>query len=69
MASKTRPLQIKTTEADRELIALVMAIYPNPRSMAEAVRHTLRTYIRDADPVQVEAARKAVKRERKQEAK
>jgi hypothetical protein len=64
-----KPLQIKTTDADRELIALVMAMYPNPRSMAEAVRHTLRTYIRNADPVAVEQARKAMAKARKEQAK
>jgi hypothetical protein len=65
MASKIRPLQIKTTEADRELIALNVALYPGFNSMAEAIRFALKERIVKADPVQLEQARRAVKRARK----
>ena len=63
-----KPFQMKTTEQDRDMIALVMALYPNPRTKSEAVRQALRTYIRNADPVQLAEARRAVKRQRKEQA-
>jgi hypothetical protein len=64
-----KPLQMKTTEADRELIALNVALYPGFNSMAEAIRFALKERIVKADPVQLEQARKAVSKARKEQQK
>jgi len=63
-----KPFQMKTSEADRELIALNMALYPGFDSMASAIRYALKERINKADPVALEQARRAVKRARKEQA-
>lgn len=50
------------TPRDRENLALTMALYPNPDSMTAALRLALETYIRNADPVAVEQARKTIRK-------
>ncbi len=65
----TRKLLFSMTDRDRENIALTMALYPNPDSMTAALRLTLETYIRNADPVAIEAARKTIRKIRKAEVK
>jgi hypothetical protein len=62
-----RPLQIKTTDEDRENIALHMALY-HRRTMADAVRNALQMSIDNATPEALEQARRAVKRARKEQA-
>lgn len=49
-------------ESDLENIALIKALYPNPATTTAAIRLALAAYIRNADPVQLEAARKQARK-------
>ncbi len=49
-------------ESDLENLALIKALYPNPQNMTQAIRLALAAYVRNADPVQLEAARKQARK-------
>lgn len=49
-------------ESDLDNIALIKALYPNPATTTAAIRLALAAYIRNADPVQLEAARKQARK-------
>lgn len=49
-------------ETDLERIAIIKALYPNPQNTTQAIRLALLAYINNADPVQLEAARKAARK-------
>jgi hypothetical protein len=55
-------------ETDLERISIIKALYPNPANTTEAIRLAIAAYIRNADPVALSEARKAVSKARKQEA-
>lgn len=50
-------------ETDMERIELIKALYPNPANHTEAIRLALADYIKRADPVAVEQARKQIKKQ------
>lgn len=52
-------------ESDLDNIALIKALYPNPSTTTAAIRLALAAYIRNADPVQLEAARKTIRKNHK----
>ena len=63
-----RKINFGARDTDLERIDIIKALYPNPANTTEAIRLAIAAYIRNADPVQLEQARKAVKRARKEQA-
>ena len=61
-----KKILFSATDSDQHNIALIMALYPNPANMTDAIRHALREYVHNADPVKLEQARKTVARARRE---
>lgn len=57
---KRIPFNAKETDIDN--IRVIMALYPNPDNVTAAIRLALAAYVRNADPVQLEAARKQARK-------
>lgn len=58
-------MHLKLTAMDVENIRLIMALYPYPRSKTAAIRAALADVVHNADPVQLEAARKTIRKNNK----
>lgn len=47
---------------DLDNISVIMQLYPNPANPTQAIRLALAAYVRNADPVALEAARKQARK-------
>ena len=63
-----RKINFGARETDLERIDIIKALYPNPANTTEAIRLAIAAYIRNADPVQLEAARKQVRKAKREQA-
>jgi hypothetical protein len=63
-----RKINFGARDTDLERLELIKALYPNPGNTTEAIRLALAHYVKTADPVAVEQARKQVRKARKEQA-
>ena len=64
-----RKINFGARDTDLERLELIKAIYPNPGNNTEAIRLAIADYIKNADPVALEQARRAVAKRGREKAK